>query len=325
MKTKHAKSPCCQVKIYRIGNRRRRCSCCGRTWRIRQKRRGRNPIRLKEELLHRVLVKAQSLQSRRGLSSQVISYRFRKMLGRFVSRQSLQRFPPGPLVLLADGLWFRFRGSPWILHLMALKACSSNVAHFFDPVLLPGREGLTSWTEAFQTISAKLKNRIQAIVCDNVRGLKLLALQHGWAVQLCQFHLISQLHARRGRWKPGIPGQKSRETAYQLLRQCLEEADPKRLQIIIQDLQHTARHPKVPARMRMVVREFIRQIKFFRTYREHPELDLPATTSAMESKGREIRDLLRRARTLRSPSSLKNWVTAYIRLKPTITCNGRHF
>ena len=38
------------------------------------------------------------------------------------------------LVLLLDGLYFRFRGKDWVLYVMAVKPCRQNRAVFLDPV-----------------------------------------------------------------------------------------------------------------------------------------------------------------------------------------------
>ncbi|MFH1542879.1 MAG: hypothetical protein ABIE84_07325 [bacterium] len=46
MKTKQAKSSCCQGKIINFGRRRRQCVLCRKTWRIRRKKCGRKRKRV---------------------------------------------------------------------------------------------------------------------------------------------------------------------------------------------------------------------------------------------------------------------------------------
>lgn len=120
-------------------------------------------------------------------------------LRRFVARPSPQKIPRGPLVLLADGLWFEFDGIPWVLYLTSLKPCRGNQATFLDPILLPGREGASRWQQALVAIPPTARRRIQAMVVDNLPGMRKLAHQHRWVLQLCHFHLLLKLLARRGR------------------------------------------------------------------------------------------------------------------------------
>ena len=52
----HAKSPCCRAKIHHFGSRRHQCSYCKRTWRIRNKRRGRKLRRAHPQSLKAVFL-----------------------------------------------------------------------------------------------------------------------------------------------------------------------------------------------------------------------------------------------------------------------------
>ncbi len=149
MNSSHAKSPCCRAKIHRFGSRRRQCSHCKRTWSVRRKKRGRKPWRGSPRFLDAVLVQGRTLKSlvpRTGLTPQALGHRFRQALHQFVSRPRTLRLPAGPLVLVFDGLYFRFRGHHWVLYLMAIKPCCQNRALFLDPVLLPGRENVQCWS-----------------------------------------------------------------------------------------------------------------------------------------------------------------------------------
>lgn len=148
----------------------------------------------------------QLFSRRTGVALPAYRYRFRQALRRFVERSSPQKIPRGPLVLLADGLWFEFEGIPWVLYLTALKPCRSNQATFLDPMLLPGREGATRWQQVVAAIPVKAKARICAIVADNLPGMRKLAHQHQWALQLCHFHLLLKLMARRGRVRYTLRG-----------------------------------------------------------------------------------------------------------------------
>ncbi|MEW6544240.1 MAG: hypothetical protein AB1411_11585 [Nitrospirota bacterium] len=225
---------------------------------------------------------------------------------------------------MTDGLWFRFQRQPWVLYLLAIKPGRQNRAIFLDPVLLPGREEVRHWRRVFRTMPPALTRRIRAVVCDNLRGMKRLVRRQGWGLRLCHLHLISQLQARRGRRKPALPGTTTRELAYRLVWQALELPDGPRLVHVLQRLRRWQSRPCPSRRLRMVVREFLRERDSFRAYRLYPDLELPATTNAVEAMGRLIRDLARQARNFRSPQALQQWAVAFVRRRPAITCNGKH-
>jgi hypothetical protein len=253
-----------------------------------------------------------------------LSYRFHQAMRQYVTRPRSLNLP-GPLVLVFDGLYFRFRGHHWVLYLMAVKPCRQNRAVFLDPVLLPGRENVQCWSQVFTTIPARIYKRIYASVSDDIRGIIGLATQHGWIVQLCQFHLISQLQGSRGGRKRKLVGRPMRESLYRLTRQALEIPDGPRLESVLKRLKNLVQRPMGSRVMRMAVREFLRRTDQFRAYRKYPELNLPTTTGSVEAMGRKVRDLMRQTRSIRSPQALQLWATALIRMRPTIKCNGKHF
>ena len=328
MNSSHAKSPCCGVKIYRFGSRRRQCSHCKRTWSIRRKKRGRKRWRASPGFLNAVLLQGRTLKSlapRTGLTPQALSHRFRRAMHQLVSRPRALRVPAGPLVLLIDGLYFRFNRRPWVLYLMGLKPCHQNHALFLDPLLFPGREEIGCWSQTISTLPVGVHKRIRALVSDQIRGITSLAVHKGWVLQLCHFHLISQLQGNRGRRKRKVADRTMREVCYQLTRQALELPDGPKLQRVLERLKKLVRQPGGATRTRMVVREFLRRTDQFRAYRKYPHLELPTTTGTVEAMGRIVRDLMRQTRSIRSPHALQMWATALIRQRPKVTCNGKHF
>lgn len=266
-----------------------------------------------------------SLAPHTGLTPQALGHRFRRALEQFVSRPRTLRLPKGPLVLVLDGLYFRFGGRHWVLYLMGVKPCRQNRAVFLDPVLLPERENARCWSQALTTIPVPVYRRICASVSDDIRGMISLAGSQGWTVQLCHFHLISQLQGSRGRRKRKLIGRPVRETLYRLTRQALELPDGARLQAVLKGLARLVHKPMGSRVMRMAVREFLRRKEHFRAYRRYPELGLPSTTGTVEAMGRRVRDLMRQTRSISSPHALQLWATALIRMRPTVMCNGKHF
>lgn len=325
MKTLHTKSPCCQGKVYHFGNRRRQCAICGRTWRIRQKKKGRKRYRVNKDLLKRVLLEGNTLtqEMRKGYSSlSVLRYRFRKSLEWLTSQNRHYSFQSQQLVLLADGLWFRFKKEDWVLFLMAIKPANNNKATLLDPVLLKGKESYENWSAAIDSIPNETKERIVAFVSDNFRPAKRLAREHHWIHQLCHFHLIAQLQVRRGRRKKVLSGRNIREEIYQYIRESLETTDEQRLAFLKSQLQKSSNASDCPRKLRMITNEFLRAINLYRAYLLYSDLNLPTTTNAIESTGRMIRKVMS---TISTPQALHFWATSLIRLHSEITCNGKHF
>ena len=328
MHSLHAKSRCCRAKIYHFGSRRRQCSQCKRTWRIRKKRRGRKHCRAHPGALHAVFIDGRTLKTlarRYGLTRQGLSWRFRAILRQVTSRPRDLHLPKGPLVLVLDGLYFRFQGKDWVLYVMAVKPCQQNRAVFLDPVLRKGRENMQGWSHAFTTIPPSIHKRIQASVSDEISGIIKLGTTQGWVVQLCHFHLISRLQNCRGRRNHRLHDRALRETLYQLTRQALELPDGSRLRSVLSQLKRRVAQATRLRVMRMIVREFLRRVDHFRAYRKYPNLNLPTTTGSLEAMNRRVRDLMRQTRSINSPQALLLWTTALIRTRPVVMCNGKKF
>lgn len=281
--------------------------------------------RTPEALLHKVFVQgftlAQLATRRRGVGTATYRYRFRQALQRFVARPSSVRIPTGALVLLADGLWFEFDGQPWVLYLTAVKPCRARHAIFLNPVLLPGPECTARWTEVFAQLPPTLQPRIRALVIDNLRGMRQLAHRRGWRVQLCHFHLLLKLQAHRPP-RRALRGGPVRTELFRLVRSALTLPPGPPLTATLGRLQRLSGTDCGTQRIRGMVRELLRALPHYRAYLLHAALGLPHTTNSMESMGRLIRELLRRSRAGSNPTSLLLWTTAFLRLRPRITCNG---
>lgn len=328
MKTKHAKSPCCNVKIYKFGHRRRQCSACKRTWSIRKKKRGRPRIRIQSDVLKQVFLEKYTLnhlaKRRSAIGLANFRYRFRQTLERFVEYPSPQKLPSGPLVLLADGIWFRFRKRRWILHLMALKSCSDNTAVFLDPILRLGNEGKSGWEQVFSTIAPEPRGRIQALIVDNLNGMKKIAKHEGWVLQLCHFHLIQKFQIQYRRQRRKLKGGPVREEIYQLIRQVIETTQEPLLKASLERLTKLTQTSCGTRRIQAAVQDFLHSVSYYRSYLTQPQLNLPNTTNTVESMASIIRDLLRRNRCASSPKSLRQWTIAMIRLRKELNCNGKN-
>jgi len=325
MKTQHAKSPCCRGRVHRFGKRRRQCSICKRTWRIRQKSRGRKRKRVDQRLAHRILIEHRTFQHhcRKGAISQSgFSKRFSKAISSDPKLKARLRFPSRPYALLGDGLYFKFKRMDWVMYIMAVKPIKSNRAFFLDPVLLQGKECYDRWRVALTTIPPETKKGVKAFVSDGFRGSKLIAKEHGWIHQRCHFHLLMALIRRHGRRSYRVKGAGIRERLLGVVRILLAATDAVTKCKQIRKAQRLISHPLCPPWIRKQTVEFSRTLDDFRAYLRHPSLNLPTTTNAIESTGKLIRKATSTART---PKSVLLRAAAFLRLRKSITCNGKKF
>lgn len=319
------KRRCCGAVVWRINDRRRQCSACRRSWTVWPRRRGRPKLRVDDRLIQKVFVEHRTLTRLArdlGITRQALSYRFLRALERYLRRskapdpEAAERF-----ALLIDGLRFRFKRRPWVLYLMAFKPPEASRATFIDPVLQEGQESREGWRRALRTIPSKNKAKIRALVCDNFAGSTTIAEENRWSMQLCQFHLTASMRRCLGRYHRFTVSFKStREEAYQLVQRALSTSSDARLAAATTRLTELADQGQLPFKFTNIIREFVRRLPHYRAYRLQPQLRLPKTTSSIESKGRTIRDLMGRARSLRTPRSLNLWAKTYIRLRPTVVC-----
>jgi len=326
MKNVHGRSPCCREKVVRFGNKRRKCICCGKTWSVHPRKRGRKRRHVRGSLIANIFSEKRTLAAlahKAGISQPAMTKRFRRSLDWYARRPSLHPlFRSRTYILLADALWFRFKGERWTLYLRAAKAATKNLAIFLEPVMLPGKENAIDWRRAIEATPEPLKKRIKALVSDGFRGSKRIAKGYRWIFQRCHFHLIAQLQVRRGKRKTTIPGRQTREEIYQTVRKILVRKNRSRVKILKNQLRNVLRRRDCPRKLKSIVREFLRTVHHFRAYLNHPELHLPYTTNTVESMNRLIRNSCGR---LRTPESLARWAEALIQHHSTFTCKGANY
>lgn len=319
MVSQQPNSACCQAPIQRFGGRRRRCRACGRTWRVYPHRRGRKRVRPTAHVVIRTIAERRPLGTQRGASLAARRKRFQTALRWWLAHTRPPAIPPGPLVLLIDGVWCRFGSHDWTLYLIAFKPLGESRAYFVDPPLLPGREAGLTWHAVLQELGPDVLRRVVAVVTDGFRGSHTLARHHNWLHQRCHFHLVAQLQQRRGRHLQ-LPGAGAKQTVYEAVRAAVVTDSPQILRRLQRQLRRALADPACRGRVRLIVGGILRHLDAFRTYRRYPQLDLPTTTNVVESMARRIRD---RIRTLRTPAAVQRWAVAIIRLRPSLKCNGR--
>lgn len=223
-----------------------------------------------------------------------------------------------PLALVADGLWFRFSGRLWVAYDMAVKPAGMAAAFFLDPVMIEGRECARTWLRALTTIPLPVGERIRALVADGFRGCRMIARQRGWILQRCHRHLDAKLLGPPGR-RRNVRGAAVREAVRDAIREARSTADPKRAAELCRELAVHAGHPELSRRIAGVIRRFLHDIALYRAYLDHPELELPTTTNAVESRHSRLRSTVS---GVNNPQAVILRIRAYTRLHPSITCNG---
>ena len=320
MNLKHEKSPCCQAKIYKFGNKRKQCSQCKKTWTKYAKKRGRKTKRSNHQLINKVLGQGQKLTylaERKGsVSRTALSQRLKKAMTR---KQRENEYPKGWLILIADALWFNLSGQRWNLYIMAVRSITGGKAFFLDPLFLPGRESGAGWREALGNIPPDINNRLLALVSDGFRGLCALAKENKWINQRCHFHLILQFQIQLGEWK-NLPDSPYRKKVFAIVCELLRTTD-KEIECT-EKLYELLADKKCPRRYRMIGIEFLRRIDDFRAYLKYPELHLPHTTNCIESFNKIIRD---RCKYVNTPQALKLRAVSLMRIRTSVTCNHRDF
>lgn len=324
MKPIHAKSPCCQGRIIKFGKRRRQCIECRKTWRIRRKKRGRKSKRSDQKFvlkyLNREIAPLYTLARKQRQSERALRNRLKRSRDKLLSQTSWPRLPQGPLLAVADGMIVSLKRTQYTFYFIVLRPVNSNQALVTRPYCKLGAEVAKGWTEAFDQLPGSVKSRIKALICDGHRGLISVGQHNNWLVQRCHFHILAAIQGRRSKWI------RSRHQAlgqliYRLTSNILTNTDQARVIESLIKIKEIALNTSSP-QLRKILLGFVSYHEDFRTYLEHPELQLPKTTNSVESLISMVRNLCYRARGFRTLNSLTQWIEAFLKKKQRITCNG---
>lgn len=327
MNKKHVKSPCCGARVVRFGQRRRQCLQCHKTWRVRQKKRGRKKLRTNSQLvLHYFKHSIPSLcgwSKRTGKTVRVLERRLRASRDFFLKHTAWPKLPTqGELICLGDGLVFQIRKQWHTCYLILIREIAKNEAIIYRPVIFKGTETSTSWGKALDTIPSQIKQRIRALVCDGHRGLVYYAMRRHWLIQRCHFHLLAAIGGRRSRSRRSrhkVEG----DRVYALVKRVLSENDEKTIPKLLLQIDDEALNTSSPE-LRKYLRGFLNCWEDFRSYLYHPKLNLPTTNNTAESLAGCFTELLHRARGFSTLASIEKWFAAFAKYKKTIKCRGRN-
>jgi transposase-like protein len=327
MNTKHAKSPCCQGKVIKFGERRRQCCICRKTWRIRQKKTGRKRKRVQVDLAASFLknqrLSCYALSNKLHKSEDMLNRIIKRSLNMLVLKTPYSKLPTKkPLVVIADAMIQQIESKIHTVYFILVKTPESREAIIAPPYFEEGKESCIGWKNAFSSLPKPVLRSITAIVSDGHLGLKSLVLRNGWLMQRCQFHLLASLQGRRSKSKFSRH-REAGEAVFTLVKDIINNKNESDIQGSINRLKEIRKQTSSPGLSRLL-RGFIKTHKQFRTFIDYPELNLPRTSNSAESMVGCVRSLLRRTKGFRSIRSLRIWIEGLIKCKKKIVCNGYH-
>ncbi len=319
------KSPCCRARVNRFGSRRRQCTSCKKTWRIRLKKRGRKPIRVQPNIEKIAFSSSETLRhqaKRLNKGRELVRRRHSQAMNKLYRKLPFPQAPPGALIAVVDGWIQFFNKTPYTLYLILLRSTNSTRAILSKPVILPGHEDINGWKKAFSLLDPTVFNRICAIVSDGVTGFNGYAREHNWAFQRCHIHLIRTLYPLLGKRNSTTKHKKLREKMYKHVLEILKTKNNRKAEQLVSQLSKMANYHYCPKWFGTRTRGFLKQYQDFRSYLNYPELNLPKTTNSTESVFRLLSDTLRQTRGFKNPQAMEKWVMLQVKIIKSIKCNG---
>jgi len=264
---------------------------------------------------------AQQARSRH-ITPSCMRSRMAKITDKFNRLTPWPQVPEGNLIAVADAMIEYINGMPHTIFFVLLREISSKKAVIMPIYVVIGEgERLRGWKAAFALIPDDVRKRIKVMVCDGINALKIIAIEEGWILQRCHFHLRARIVHN---CSPGRFGKRP-ELAKNILKLTeiiLTNEDEKIISYALANLSIIKQN--ITARLfRTTLSGFIKHYEDFRAYLRYPEYHIPTTSNSAEYLIGQIRDLQYRARGFSSLKSLSAWIEAYCKFTKTITCNGK--
>ena len=326
MNKKHEKSACCRAQIIKYGKRRRQCVSCKKTWRVWKCSIGRKKKRVNHNLikafLNRETIAISKSSEKRGLPESTLQDALRRSRDDFLLHEQYARIPAGDLVMVADAVIELIKGKWITTYLMLLRSVSGDVAVILPPFFRRGTETYEGWSEAFKTIPHTAQIRIKALVCDGHIGLVEGAKWRKWVLGRCHFHLLARIQSRRS-LSFIARNKKEAEVIFSNVRVVLYGRNDQKILTSINVLEEISWVSSSPT-IRATLSGFVKHHEDYRSYLKYPELQLPITNNTAESLASLIGGLKYKLRGFKTENSLKSWITALLKFKKKIKCNGFH-
>lgn len=247
--------------------------------------------------------------------------RLNRSLAVFLAKTPWPELPrEGELLLIADAMVKRIARQWYTIYVVLVRRADTTEAVIAPPFLRAGTETIDGWAAALDALPASVRNRTKALVSDGHRGLVYYARWKGWVVQRCHFHLLASIQGRRSRWGQSRHREEG-ERCYRLVKEVLTTPDEIRVLPLLNEIEALAWETTSP-QLRKVLFGFATNIRHYRSYLVHPELNLPITSNAVESLIGALHELCHRARGFRTLESFSRWIAALIKERRVIRCNG---
>lgn len=322
----HEKSACCKAQIIKYGKRRRQCVSCKRTWRLWKCARGRKRKRINHNLikifLNRETIAISKTAEKRKQPESTLQDALRRSRDDFLLHETYAAIPSGDLIMVADAVIELIRGKWITTYLMLLRSVSGDTAVILPPFFRRGTETYEGWSEAFETIPKTAQIRIKSLVCDGHTGLVGEAKERGWVLGRCHFHLLARIQSRRS--LSFIARNKEEATRIFLnVRIVLYDKNQQKIFAalnVVEEIGWTSKSPTI----RTTLSGFVKHYEDYRTYLQYPELHLPTTNNTAESLASLIGGLKYKLKGFKTEASLEKWITALIKFRKKMKCNGFH-
>jgi len=253
----------------------------------------------------------------------MLNRRLRKSLQKFNKETPYPKLPTDKqLIVIADAMVQEIENKRCAVYFILVKSHKSNEAYIAAPYFEEGVESYLGWFNAFDSLPKPVVKNIIAIVSDGHKGLVALAKINGWLMQRCHFHILSHLQGRRSKGRFSRHRQVGEEI-FVLARDILTNRCEENIKESMHKLKRIHDESGSPV-LKRIIRGFLRNHKQFRTYIDHPDLNLPTTSNSAESMISCVRNLLRRAKGFRTEASLKEWIEGLVKCRKRIKNNGSH-
>lgn len=228
----------------------------------------------------------------------------------------------GPLLLVADAIWYRLLGIKHTIYCMLLRPKDADIAVILPPIVVSGHEDIAGWLHASNTLPENIRNRVGALVCDGGSGIVALVRHHGWILQRCQFHLLSAVQ----NYLTTGPRSKHPAFAREVMQDVLAILSVSSLGMAKSALMRLSvlRRTTRSRGLRRVLNGLALHLDEYRTCYLRPEWRLPATSNSAESFIQCVRDQMYRCRGFRSKERLILWLAAIAAHKKTIRCRPKN-
>jgi hypothetical protein len=307
----------------KFGGRRRKCKRCNLTKSVHPRRRGRKKTLKVERTAKRVFgdcftMKQLSLLSNLGKDG--LAWRVEQAAIRTGSKLDYNHVPPEVnLVLIVDATWRMFKTRWHTVYVLAVKPVNENKAYVLPVKVLSRKENLEDWRQVLEQIPADIRKRIRCLVSDGFRGLGSVANGLGWYHQRCYAHLALALTLHQGKRFRSPTEKKFRDTLIRRTKRMVSTKDVNETKWcrdrILTDIQDRKCNKKLAA----IILEATRSWHDFRTYLNHPELNIPRTSNTVESWHKDIQ---RRTNHINTPTALQRWVNSYLYFHDTRKCKS---